>query len=45
MKWFNSINSDLMSIYKDPPPGVCVVADEENVTKVEFSSINLCSIF
>ena len=26
--------SDIMNIYKEPPPGMCVVADSEDVTKV-----------
>ena len=25
-----------MSIYKEPPPGMCVVADDEDVTKVAY---------
>ena len=30
----HSCFSDIMSIYKEPPPGMCVVADSEDVTKV-----------
>ena len=28
------IKRDIMSIYKEPPPGMCVVADEDDVTKI-----------
>ncbi len=32
-----------MSIYKEPPPGMCVVADDEDVTKV-WDKIMICKI-
>ena len=27
-----------MSIYNDPPPGMCIVPDKENLTKVGVNS-------
>ena len=27
---------DLTSIYKEPPPGICVVNDAGDITKVQF---------
>lgn len=34
MKLLSYMYRDLHTIYTDPPPGICVVPDGDNITKV-----------
>lgn len=35
---FNS--RDIMSIYNEPPPGMCIVPDKDDMTKVSWNTLN-----
>ena len=32
---------DIMSIYNEPPPGMCIVPDKDDITKVRFTVLTV----
>ena len=35
LQFFVAFWRDIMSIYNEPPPGMCIVPDKEDITKVQ----------
>lgn len=38
---FVCVRRDIMSIYKEPPPGMFVVPDPQDMTKVKWNAISM----
>ena len=38
---FENLFRDIMSIYNEPPPGMCIVPDKDDITKV---CVSQCTI-
>ena len=39
---FENLFRDIMSIYNEPPPGMCIVPDKDDITKV---CVSQCTIY